>query len=210
MIHRIDPPAERARPVPRGRRADAGEAGDAAGATTTGWAVEVKWDGVRAIAYCRPGRVRAADPQPQRRHRPVPGGETALAPDRRPRRRPRRRAGRLRRATAGRASSASSSGSTRPRTSVVRRRMKSHPVTYVVFDLLYLDGRDLKDEPYSGPPRAARRASELDGRELADARLLGRPRRGAAGGERPSASSRASSSSASTAPTSPASAPAPG
>ena len=32
--------------------------------------------------------------------------------------------------------------------SVVRRRMKSHPVTYVIFDLLYLDGRDLSEQPY--------------------------------------------------------------
>src|SRR5262249_29261175 len=32
---------------------------------------------------------------------------------------------------------------------VVRRRMKSHPVTYVIFDLLHLDGRDLRNEPYT-------------------------------------------------------------
>jgi bifunctional non-homologous end joining protein LigD len=32
---------------------------------------------------------------------------------------------------------------------VVRRRMKTHPVTYVLFDLLHLDGRDLTGEPYT-------------------------------------------------------------
>ena len=26
-------------------------------ASDEGWAVEVKWDGVRALAYCRPGRL---------------------------------------------------------------------------------------------------------------------------------------------------------
>jgi bifunctional non-homologous end joining protein LigD len=44
--------------------------------------------------------------------------------------------------------------------SVVRRRMKSHPVTYVVFDLLYLDGEDLTAEPYR------RRRELLEGLEL--------------------------------------------
>ena len=45
--------------------------------------------------------------------------------------------------------------------SVVRRRMKTHPVTYVIFDLLYLDGHDLIDEPY------ARRRELLERLELA-------------------------------------------
>jgi bifunctional non-homologous end joining protein LigD len=39
--------------------------------------------------------------------------------------------------------------------------MKSHPVTYVIFDLLYLDGRDLSEQPYS------RRRELLEGLELA-------------------------------------------
>ncbi len=38
--------------------------------------------------------------------------------------------------------------------------MKSHPVVYVVFDLLYLDGEDLTGEPYT------RRRELLEGLEL--------------------------------------------
>ena len=68
--------------------------------------------------------------------------------------------------------------------------MKSHPVVYVVFDLLYLDGHDLTGEPYARR-RELLEGLELDGRELADARLLGRPRQGAAGGEHASRDSRA-------------------
>jgi bifunctional non-homologous end joining protein LigD len=44
--------------------------------------------------------------------------------------------------------------------SVVRRRMKSHPVVYVVFDLLYFDGHDLTGQPYE------RRREVLEGLEL--------------------------------------------
>ena len=43
---------------------------------------------------------------------------------------------------------------------VVRRRMKSHPVVYVVFDLLYFDGVDLAGKPYS------RRRELLEGLDL--------------------------------------------
>src|SRR5207302_1132033 len=59
MIHRMDPPEDQERvPMPEhvvpmmartasGLPADAGE-----------WSFEVKWDGVRAIAYVQPGRLR--------------------------------------------------------------------------------------------------------------------------------------------------------
>jgi bifunctional non-homologous end joining protein LigD len=43
---------------------------------------------------------------------------------------------------------------------VIRRRMKTHPVVYVIFDLLYLDGEDLTAEPYT------RRRELLEGLEL--------------------------------------------
>lgn len=43
---------------------------------------------------------------------------------------------------------------------MVRRRLKTHPVTYVAFDLLYLEGRDLMAAPYS------RRRELLEGLEL--------------------------------------------
>jgi bifunctional non-homologous end joining protein LigD len=44
--------------------------------------------------------------------------------------------------------------------SIIRRRMKTHPVVYVVFDLLYLNGEDLTGEPYS------RRRELLEGLDL--------------------------------------------
>ena len=81
MIHRMDPPADAdARADARARHADARARRIAARATTAGWAYEIKWDGVRAIAYSSPGRLRAAEPQPQRHHRrsiPSCAGSTA-------------------------------------------------------------------------------------------------------------------------------------
>src|SRR3712207_4488948 len=41
-----------------------------------------------------------------------------------------------------------------------RRRARDHPVTYVIFDVLYLEGRSLLDEPYEERRRL------LDGLEL--------------------------------------------
>ena len=41
------------------------------------WSFEVKWDGVRAIAYAQPGTAPAREPQPQRDHRRLPRGARA-------------------------------------------------------------------------------------------------------------------------------------
>jgi bifunctional non-homologous end joining protein LigD len=158
MIHRIDPPARerdpfpenlvpmlaRLAPLPR----DDGR-----------WAVEVKWDGVRAIAYCRPGRlqlqsrnlndVTAQYPELRRLSRQLGSRDAVLdgeivAFDEHGKPSFERLQQRIHQTSE----------------SVVRRRMKSHPVVYVVFDLLYLDGRDLTGEPYS------RRRQLLDELEL--------------------------------------------
>src|SRR3954465_1564562 len=56
MIHRIDPPARERDPfpekvVPMSGRPGGLPVGD------EGWAGEVRWEGERAIAYCRPGRL---------------------------------------------------------------------------------------------------------------------------------------------------------
>jgi ATP-dependent DNA ligase len=111
-------------------------------------AVEVKWDGIRAIAYCRPGRVElqtrnlndvtARYPEVRRISRPLGMHEAVLdgelvAFDENGRPSFERLQQRIH----------NSDGN------VVRRRMKSHPVVYVIFDLLYLDGEDLTCEPYS-------------------------------------------------------------
>jgi bifunctional non-homologous end joining protein LigD len=159
MIHRIDPPSEERDPFPESlvpmlAKLAKLPAGD------DGWAVEVKWDGVRAIAYCRPGRlelqsrnlndVTAQYPEVRRLSRQLGARDAVLdgelvAFDEQGRPSFERLQQRIHQTAE----------------SVVRRRMKSHPVTYVIFDLLHLEGRDLIDEPYS------RRRELLEGLELA-------------------------------------------
>lgn len=146
MIHRMDPPSE-ARDlfpesvVPMLARLDELPAEE------EGWAAEIKWDGVRAIAYYRPGRlalqtrnlrdVTAQYPEVRRLSRQLGARDAVLD-------------GEL----------VAFDGEGRPSfsrlqqrihqtsESVVRHRMQTHPVTYVIFDLLYLDGMDLVAEPY--------------------------------------------------------------
>jgi bifunctional non-homologous end joining protein LigD len=146
MIHRMDPLAEERDPFPEavvpmlGKLAELPRDAD-------DWAAEVKWDGVRAIAYCRPGRLRLQSrnlnditrqyPEVKRLSRQLGTRDAVLD-------------GEL---VAFDEKGRPSFGHLQQRIhqtseSVVRRRMKSHPVTYMVFDLLYLDGCDLMEEPY--------------------------------------------------------------
>ncbi len=112
------------------------------------WAFEVKWDGVRAVAYSQPRRIRllsrngndvtVAYPELHAlkdavgAHAVVLDGEiVAFDADGRP-----------------------SFEALQPRMhqraeGAVRRLMRSIPVTYVVFDLLWLDGHSLMDLPYA-------------------------------------------------------------
>jgi bifunctional non-homologous end joining protein LigD len=147
MIHRIDPPAEARDPFPESvvpMRAKLSKLP----ASDDGWGVEVKWDGVRAIAYCWPGRLKlqsrnlnevtAQYPEVRRLSRQLGARDAVLdgelvAFDEDGRPSFERLQQRIHQTSE----------------SVVRRRMKSHPVTYVIFDLLYLDGRNLIDEPYN-------------------------------------------------------------
>jgi bifunctional non-homologous end joining protein LigD len=147
MIHRIDPPAEPRDPFPEqivpmlARLAELP-------ANEEEWGVEVKWDGVRAIAYCRPGRLALQSrnlnditrqyPEVRRLSRQLGARDAVLD-------------GEL---VAFDENGRPNFGHLQQRIhqtseSVVRRRMKSHPVTYMTFDLLYLDGRNLMDEPYT-------------------------------------------------------------
>ena len=160
MIHRMDPPDPDREPMPERiqpmkatlAKLPAGE---------EGWGFEIKWDGVRAIAYCEPGRVRlesrnlrdvssqypevGAIARALGSRRAVLDGElVAFDEDGRP------SFQRLQR----RMHVASESE--------VRRRRAQTPVTYVVFDLLYLDGRPLFELPYE-QRRAELEALELDG-----------------------------------------------
>jgi bifunctional non-homologous end joining protein LigD len=149
MIHRMDPPADpaAAEPMPdkivpmMARTAKLPRDDDR-------WAFEIKWDGVRAICHSEPGRLRMHSrnllditpryPEVGRlnralsHHRAVLDGEVvALDAEGRP------SFGALQR----RMHVASESA--------VRRLAKDTPVTYVVFDLLWVDGHSLMELPYS-------------------------------------------------------------
>jgi bifunctional non-homologous end joining protein LigD len=158
MIHRIDPPARERDPFPENvvpmlARLSELPRDDA------GWGVEVKWDGIRAIAYCRPGRVQLQTrnlngvsvqyPEVRRISRALGAHDAVLdgelvAFDENGRPSFERLQQRIHNTDEN----------------VIRRRMKTHPVVYVIFDLLYLDGEDLTCEPYT------RRRELLEGLEL--------------------------------------------
>jgi bifunctional non-homologous end joining protein LigD len=146
MIHRMDPPREGFQPLPDLIRPMLAVAGPLP-ASDDGWAYEVKWDGIRAIVYVSGGRARALSRTdkdvtgsfPELREageklgaRPavLDGELVALGPDGRP------SFGRLqqRLQLSGR--------------SQVTRRAREIPATYIVFDVLHLDGRSLLDLPY--------------------------------------------------------------
>jgi bifunctional non-homologous end joining protein LigD len=147
MIHRIDPPVRERDPFPENlvpmlARLSQLPRDDGK------WAVEVKWDGIRAIAYCQPGRVQLQTrnlndvtvqyPEVRRISRALGSHDAVLD-------------GEL---VAFDENGKPSFERLQQRIhntdeNVVRRRMKTHPVVYVIFDLLYLDGRDLTCEPYS-------------------------------------------------------------
>jgi bifunctional non-homologous end joining protein LigD len=158
MIHRMDPPADPAREpmpdkiVPMMARLGPLPKDD------EDWAFEIKWDGVRAIAHSEPGRLRFLsrnlhDITPRypelsklnralSHHRAILDGEVvALDPEGKP-----------------------SFGALQRRMHLasehaVRRLAKDAPVTYMIFDLLWLDGHSLMDLTYE--ERRARLA-ELD------------------------------------------------
>jgi bifunctional non-homologous end joining protein LigD len=148
MIHRMDPPDDPQR-VPMPVRIVPMMA-----RTSTGlpreeerWSFEVKWDGVRAIAYAHPGRLRlesrnlneVTGAYPEVRgvledlgmHEAVLDGEIVAFDDQ----------GRPSFERLQRRMHVSSA-------SAVRRLAASIPVVYAIFDLLYLDGRSLMELPY--------------------------------------------------------------
>ena len=149
MIHRMDPPADPDRePMPDGVRPMAATLTTSVPPDDENWAYEIKWDGIRAIAYCETGRLRLESrtlrditaTYPELRAIAAELGSTdaildgeivAFDEDGRP------SFERLQ----GRMNLASESA--------VRRRISDCPVTYLVFDLIYLDGRTLIDLPYT-------------------------------------------------------------
>jgi bifunctional non-homologous end joining protein LigD len=160
MIHRMDPPPEDRDPFP--------ERLEPMKATLSrlppdeeNWGFEIKWDGVRAIAYCQPGHlelesrnlreitgqypeVRGLLEDLGAREAVLDGELVAFEAEGRP--------SFQRLQTRMHVASESE----------VRRRMRDVPVTYVIFDILYLDGVSMLDSPYE-ERRAALEDLALDG-----------------------------------------------
>ncbi len=147
MIHRMDPPADPDREAMPERILPMLAGSGELPAREEKWSFEVKWDGVRAIAYVKPGRLRLesrnlneiTETYPEVRgilrdlgmREAVFDGEiVAFGDDGRP------SFERLQRRI--NVSSASA----------VRRLVASTPVVYAIFDLLYLDGHSLMALPY--------------------------------------------------------------
>jgi bifunctional non-homologous end joining protein LigD len=147
MIHRMDPPADAARePMPEHVKPMLARAGSLPRGDR-GWVYEIKWDGVRAIAYSRPGELRLES----RNLKEITAQYPELA--------------RLNRALSSHAAildgeivALDERG--RPSFEALQRRMhvgsdsqikrlaKTTPVTYMIFDLLWLDGHSLMELPY--------------------------------------------------------------
>jgi bifunctional non-homologous end joining protein LigD len=148
MIHRMDPPQDPERePLPEGLEPMKARVGELPG-DEVGWAFEIKWDGVRALAYVSGGRLRletrtgrdVTERYPElralgralgSREAVLDGEVVAFDTEGRP------DFGRLQR----RMHLASESA--------VRRRMRDTPVAYMLFDLLYFNGHSTLDLPYS-------------------------------------------------------------
>ena len=148
MIHRMDPPADPDREaMPERIVPMMARPADRLPRDEKNWSFEVKWDGVRAIAYVQPGRLRlesrnlneitAAYPEVRGligalgMHEAVLDGEiVAFGENGRP------SFERLQR----RMHVASPAA--------VRRLAASMPIVYAIFDLLYLDGHSLMELPY--------------------------------------------------------------
>ena len=148
MIHRMDPPADPdAGADARARRADAGQARGPCPPDERRYGFEIKWDGIRAITYYEPGRFRiesrnlnditAQYPELRRLGRQLGSRDAMLdgeivAFDERGRPSFERLQQRMH----------------LTREAEIRRRAQEIPVHYMLFDVLYLEGRSLMDRPY--------------------------------------------------------------
>jgi bifunctional non-homologous end joining protein LigD len=148
MIHRMDPPEDPDRePMPDRIEPMLARSGTLP-RDDGRWAYEIKWDGVRAIGYVEGGRLRlesrnGRDITPRypelrelgralgSREAVLDGEVVAFDPDGRPSFQ--RLQGRMHLSSEH----------------AVRRLAEREPVSYVIFDLLHLDGRLLLDLPYA-------------------------------------------------------------
>jgi bifunctional non-homologous end joining protein LigD len=146
MIHRMDPPEPGREPMPEGiepMKATLAELPQ----DEEAYGYEIKWDGVRAIAYCSGGRVRlesrnlrditaqypevrALGRQLGARDAVLDGELVALDEDDRPSFQRLQRRMHL------------------ADDAAIRRRAREVPVTYMLFDLLYLDGESTLALPF--------------------------------------------------------------
>ena len=163
MIHRMDPPQDPdRRPMPERIEPMMAKLSTAIPQPESVWGFEFKWDGIRALAHVDGGRVRLISRS----------GEDVTS--RYPEIHPMGRAlGSREVILDGEVVALDEKG--RPSfeeiqqrmgltsESEVRRKMQLVPVTYMVFDLLWQDGRSLVDQPYT------ERRRMLDGLKLAGA-----------------------------------------
>jgi bifunctional non-homologous end joining protein LigD len=147
MIHRMDPPADpAAEPMPERVLPMLAKSGKLP-PDPENWGFEVKWDGVRAICFSEPGRIRfvtrnlndVTDRYPElhrlnramSHHRLILDGEIVALDDE------------------GRPSFAALQRRMHlTQESRIRRLAKERPVRYMPFDLLWIDGHSLMDHPY--------------------------------------------------------------
>jgi len=148
MIHRMDPPQDPDRvPLPEHVQPMLARPGKLP-ERDDGWSYEVKWDGVRALAYVRPGRLRLesrtlrdiSDSYPEVRglirdlgmREALLDGEIVAFDE----------GGRPSFERLQRRMNVTSE-------SQIRRLAKEVPAVYAIFDLLHLDGESLLDRPYT-------------------------------------------------------------
>jgi bifunctional non-homologous end joining protein LigD len=148
MIHRMDPPADPdAEPMPERIVPMLARGPAALPPDDDRWGHEIKWDGVRAICFSEPGRMRFVTrngndvtsryPELARlnralsMHRAILDGEVVAFDE------------------DGRPSFGALQGRMHlTREGQIRRLAKEAPVTYIIFDLLWLDGHSLMGLPY--------------------------------------------------------------
>ncbi|HEY0515526.1 MAG TPA: DNA ligase D, partial [Solirubrobacteraceae bacterium] len=148
MVHRMDPPADTARePMPRKIVPMMARPG-ALPPDDESWGYEIKWDGVRAIAYSTPGELRLES----RNLNDISDSYPELA--------------RLSRSLGSRSAVLDGEivafdAEARPSFSRLQQRMhvasreqarrlaKHTPVIYIIFDLLWLEGHSLMGLPYA-------------------------------------------------------------
>ena len=161
MIHRMDPPDPGREPLPTKLEPMKATLARRLPEDDEEWAYEIKWDGVRALAYCEPGHLRLVTrtgKEVARRYPEVRGilaqlglrealldGELVAFDDE-----GRPSFQRLQRRIHVEGEAA------------IRRLRESTPVTYVAFDLLHRDGRSLMGLPYE-ERRAELEALGLEG-----------------------------------------------